>query len=219
MDLQKLITDLCGYSDELEWFEFKENWFEPDALGEYVSALSNAAAFHHKGFAYFVWGINDKTHETVGTTFNRYSHYHQEPYQNYLARNLSPSINFSFEETNVNEKRIVRGSQATDNGYYLFTPEEKAQFLEKDPQAEPFFKRFMMGSVLSEALSCSGGHGSGPQPSFCHSRYTSPVITRVVPAPGFHSMPVSYRTKPENFRSAFVVASGSVVSRESVKAG
>ena len=40
---------------------------------------------------------------------------------------------------------IVRGSQATDDGYYLFTPEEKAAFLHKEPQAERFFKRFMMG--------------------------------------------------------------------------
>ncbi|WP_270707271.1 hypothetical protein [Clostridium fessum] len=35
-------------SDEQEWFEFKENWFQPEVLGEYVSALSNAAAFHYK---------------------------------------------------------------------------------------------------------------------------------------------------------------------------
>ena len=107
MNLQKLVTELCGYSDELEWFEFKENWFEPETLGEYVSALSNAAAFHHKNFAYFVWGINDKTHEIVGTSFNQYSHYHQEPYQNYLARNLSPSISFSFEDENINGARVV----------------------------------------------------------------------------------------------------------------
>jgi len=40
---------------------------------------------------------------------------------------------------------IVRGSQATDDGHYLFTPEEKAEFLKKEPQAERFFKRFMMG--------------------------------------------------------------------------
>ena len=40
---------------------------------------------------------------------------------------------------------IVRGSQATDDGHYLFTPEEKAEFLKKEPQAEKFFKRFMMG--------------------------------------------------------------------------
>ena len=32
-------VDLCALSDEQEWFEFKENWFQPEALGEYVSAL------------------------------------------------------------------------------------------------------------------------------------------------------------------------------------
>lgn len=46
MGLAEKILELCSYSDEQEWFEFKENWFEPVALGEYVSALSNAAAFH-----------------------------------------------------------------------------------------------------------------------------------------------------------------------------
>jgi type I restriction-modification system DNA methylase subunit len=40
---------------------------------------------------------------------------------------------------------IVRGSQATDDGHYLFSPEEKADFLKKEPYAEKFFKRFMMG--------------------------------------------------------------------------
>ena len=40
---------------------------------------------------------------------------------------------------------IVRGSQATDDGHYLFTPEEKQSFLNKEPEAEKYFKRFMMG--------------------------------------------------------------------------
>lgn len=40
---------------------------------------------------------------------------------------------------------IVRGSQATDDGNYLFTPEEKTEFLIKEPQAQKYFKRFMMG--------------------------------------------------------------------------
>ncbi len=40
---------------------------------------------------------------------------------------------------------IVRGSQATDDGNYLFTPEEKADFITKEPQSEKYFKRFMMG--------------------------------------------------------------------------
>ncbi|MCM1315600.1 MAG: N-6 DNA methylase [Alistipes senegalensis] len=40
---------------------------------------------------------------------------------------------------------IVRGSQATDNGFYLFTPEEKVDFIHKEPQSEKYFRRFMMG--------------------------------------------------------------------------
>lgn len=107
MNLKNLVLDLCKETNEQEWFEFKENWFQPDKLGEYVSALSNAAAFHHKKYAYFIWGIEDKTHKVVGTTFNQYCDYNNEPFQNYLARNLNPSINFSFEEILINKKRIV----------------------------------------------------------------------------------------------------------------
>ena len=107
MEIKQIVLDLCALSDEQEWFEFKENWFQPEVLGEYVSALSNAAAFHYKKNAFFIWGVNDVTHEIVGTTFNQYCDYNKEPYQNYLARNLSPSINFKFEETEILGKRVV----------------------------------------------------------------------------------------------------------------
>lgn len=107
MDIKQIVLDLCAYNDEQEWFEFKENWFQPEALGEYVSALSNAAAFHHKKYAFFVWGVNDETHEITGTTFNQYCVYNQEPYQNFLARSLFPSINFSFKESEIEGKRVV----------------------------------------------------------------------------------------------------------------
>ena len=40
---------------------------------------------------------------------------------------------------------IVRGSQATDNGFYLFTSDEKKEFVKIEPQSEKYFKRFMMG--------------------------------------------------------------------------
>ncbi len=107
MDIKQIVMDLCALNDEQEWFEFKENWFQPETLGEYVSALSNAAAFHYKKYAFFVWGVNDVTHDIVGTIFNQYCVHNQEPYQNYLARSLSPSINFNFEETEINGKRVV----------------------------------------------------------------------------------------------------------------
>ena len=40
----ELVEGLMAYGAEEEWFEFKENWFEPMVLGEYISVLSNAAA-------------------------------------------------------------------------------------------------------------------------------------------------------------------------------
>ena len=107
MDIKKIVPELCAYNDEQEWFEFKSNWFEPVQLGEYVSALSNAAAFHRKKYAFFVWGINDDTHEIEGTDFNQYCDYKKEPYQNYLARSLSPSLNFTFNEDEIAGKRVV----------------------------------------------------------------------------------------------------------------
>ena len=42
--LDELVLDLVSYPTEQEWFEFKESWYNPHALGEYISALSNAAA-------------------------------------------------------------------------------------------------------------------------------------------------------------------------------
>lgn len=107
MNLEKIVLDLCSYRDKQEWFEFKENWFNPEELGKYVSALSNAAAFHYQKYGFFIWGINDKTHDVVGTNFNPYCDFNKEPYQNYLARNLYPSINFEFKEVEINQLKVV----------------------------------------------------------------------------------------------------------------
>ena len=41
-DVMEDINELCQYDSEYEWFEFKENWYKPDELGEYKSAISNS---------------------------------------------------------------------------------------------------------------------------------------------------------------------------------
>ena len=51
-----------------------------------------------------------------------------------------------------NVQPIVRGSQATDNGYYLFSSEEKAAFTKDEPNAEKYMKRFMMGREFINAI-------------------------------------------------------------------
>ena len=54
MKVKEIINELLQFSKEREWFEFKENWFQPVTLGEYVSALSNASALLGKDYGYFI---------------------------------------------------------------------------------------------------------------------------------------------------------------------
>ena len=107
MNIKQLLNELFQFKKEREWFEYKENWFQPITLGEYVSALSNSAALVGKKYAYFIWGINDVTHKIVGSNFDQYQDYKNEPYQNYLNRNLSPKIKFDFFEDNIENQRVV----------------------------------------------------------------------------------------------------------------
>lgn len=56
---------------ESEIVEFKEarNIFDFDKLGRYVSAISNEANLRKKQYGWLIFGINDKTHEFVGTNY------------------------------------------------------------------------------------------------------------------------------------------------------
>jgi len=93
---------------ETGWVEFKENLNNPEDIGEYLSALSNAAALENKPEAYLIWGIQDTTHEPVGTTFNPWTlKKSNEDLQNWLARLLSPRLHFQFHEVLYDGKRLV----------------------------------------------------------------------------------------------------------------
>lgn len=105
--LKDIVNELKDFEAEKEWFEFKVNWYEPDGLGEYISALSNSAAVEGKKEAFFVWGIDDKTHELVGTEFKYDIDIKNEPLKHYLARKITPDIIFNFEEEEIDGKRVV----------------------------------------------------------------------------------------------------------------
>ncbi|MDO5331135.1 MAG: putative DNA binding domain-containing protein, partial [Bacillota bacterium] len=107
MLLKDVLAECISYNEEKEWFEFKENVFNEDNIGEYISALSNSAAILGKPFAYMFWGISNKDHSSVGTSVNFDKEINNEPLQHYLARNLNPSISFYFDELKYEKKRIV----------------------------------------------------------------------------------------------------------------
>jgi len=50
------ILELLKHPHETDWIEFKHDWAIDKQLGEYISALSNAAAMQGEKEGYFVWG-------------------------------------------------------------------------------------------------------------------------------------------------------------------
>lgn len=106
--LRGLVTELRKLPAETEWIEFKENNSNPDEIGEYLSALSNAAALQGKANAYVIWGIRDGTHEVVGTSFAPgMEKKGNENLENWLTRVLSPRLHFRFYEFTYQDQPIV----------------------------------------------------------------------------------------------------------------
>jgi ATP-dependent DNA helicase RecG len=69
-ELTALLDRLCREPHETEWLEFKENHYEPQVLGEYLSALANGAGLAGKPRGYLIFGVQDQTHAVVGTQFD-----------------------------------------------------------------------------------------------------------------------------------------------------
>ena len=103
-----LVRELCKLPHETEWVEFKGNNQDPHLIGEYISALSNAAALNGKAFAYMVWGVEDGSHVFTGTSFSPASaRKGNEPIETWLLRLLSPKIHFGFFELNLDGHSVV----------------------------------------------------------------------------------------------------------------
>ena len=103
-----IINEARNNSSELPWIEFKEDYADPQGIGEYVSALSNTAALFNQEHAFMIWGINDKTHDLTGTSFD----YHVIKVGNqdlslWIATQLEPQVQFYFHNTEIEGKKVV----------------------------------------------------------------------------------------------------------------
>jgi len=106
-ELQQIVEEIRSYPTEREWFELKEKFHTAAEVGEYISALANSAALCGKEKAYMIWGIADKTHSVKGTNFDYDADVKGEPLKHFLLRQLSPDVDFSFEEIITEGKRLV----------------------------------------------------------------------------------------------------------------
>jgi ATP-dependent DNA helicase RecG len=106
--LQGLVRELNKLPREMEWLEFKANNDNPAEIGEYLSALANAAALAGKTRAYMLWGVRDDDHGVIGTTFDPgAAKKGNEELESWLLRQLEPRIDFRFDAVEVDGHRVV----------------------------------------------------------------------------------------------------------------
>lgn len=102
-NLDKLVNELRKLPDEAQWLEFKHNNYDPVMIGQDISALANSAALHEKTCAYMLWGIDDTTHEIVGTDYNLQTlKKGNEELEGWLRRLLSKNADFEFYSVPMN---------------------------------------------------------------------------------------------------------------------
>ena len=108
-DLTALLDRLRAEPRESEWLEFKTNRYEPQAIGEYLSALANSACLLGKPRGYLVFGIEDGTHAVVGTSFDPQAEIGQgnQLLPLWLALGLKPKLGFDMHTSRYHGQRVV----------------------------------------------------------------------------------------------------------------
>ena len=74
-ELTNILDSLLTLPAETEVVEFKKasNNFGDQELGQYFSALSNEANLKGKPCAWLVFGVENRTHDVVGSQYKNYS--------------------------------------------------------------------------------------------------------------------------------------------------
>lgn len=107
--LVALIDRLRSLPTETEWVEFKRNRHEPQELGEYLSALANAACLVNQPRGYLLFGVDDATHAVVGTGFdpNAVKGKGNQDLLPWLGAGLRPNSGFEVHVVEHTDGRVV----------------------------------------------------------------------------------------------------------------
>lgn len=93
-----LVKELGKLPKEIGWVEFKHNNCEPTMIGEDISALANSATLNDRDYAYMVWGVDDGTHEIIGTKVRlQLEKKGEQELENWLRYLLSKNADFTVQ--------------------------------------------------------------------------------------------------------------------------
>lgn len=95
IDFKKLIDALVARPKETEWIEFKHNFHSKEEIGERISAIANSAYLCNMPFGYIVYGVDDGTHNIIGTDlYGKQKMVGNEELESWLSTRLNPRIDF-----------------------------------------------------------------------------------------------------------------------------
>jgi hypothetical protein len=97
VDFDAILDELLRLPAETEWVEFKHNE-NPQEIGEYLSAVSNAAALHRKRRGYLVWGRRRNARRSGQQVPAEAGEEGQRGSGMLAAPPLNPRINFAIHE-------------------------------------------------------------------------------------------------------------------------
>lgn len=123
-----LINELLKLDNETPWVEFKHNNYDPVMIGSDICALANAAALHEKPQAYMLWGIDNKTHDIIGTKYNLQNlKKGNQELENWLRSLLSDNAEFEF--TSVSTPKGTVGVLTIQKAAIYPVTFEKTEFI------------------------------------------------------------------------------------------
>lgn len=107
-DLVNLIHSLRDEKAEGEYYEFKKSYLDSEKFGRSISALSNSAALCDQKYGYIIFGIDDTTHDIIGTNYDSAS---EKAKGNvdlvpWLEAGLIPKINVVYRVLFIDDKRL-----------------------------------------------------------------------------------------------------------------
>lgn len=104
-----LLDQLRSRPNEAATVEFKSNLSDPKAIGEYISALANAAALADHTRAWLIWGVEDAAHRVTGTTFDPFKSKGEgnQALIMWLQQLTRPRADFEFHEVAHPNGRVV----------------------------------------------------------------------------------------------------------------
>lgn len=108
-ELVALVDRLRREPDEIEWLEFKRNRYQPQELGMYLSALANGACLAGEPRGYLLFGIDNESHEVVGTSFNPYAAKGKgnQDMLPWLGAGLRPNVGYDVYSVDHPQGRVV----------------------------------------------------------------------------------------------------------------